>query len=151
MLNRLRQLRRAQFDRGVRNTFVRIHNVWFGYRLRRTRIDAERARPAMILQTLLEKKWKLQPHDKDMIVMQHQFEFTRNGSPEKITSSLVVTGEDQHYTAMAKTVGLPLGIVAGLILEEKVSLTGIHIPVMKEIYEPVLRALEKMDIRFQEK
>jgi saccharopine dehydrogenase-like NADP-dependent oxidoreductase len=114
-------------------------------------IEITDASPAMILQNLLEKKWKLEPHDKDMIVMQHQFEFIRNGQAEKLTSSLVVKGEDQMYTAMAKTVGLPLGIAASLILDGKLTLTGVHIPVMKEIYEPVLKELGKMGIRFQEK
>lgn len=115
------------------------------------KIELRDATPAMILQELLERKWKLIEGDKDMIVMQHQFEFIRNGKAEHLTSSLVVKGEDQHFTAMAKTVGLPPGIVAGLLLEGKIKLTGVHIPVMKEIYEPVLRELEKMGIHFKEK
>jgi len=124
--------------------------LWTGI-LGEDKISISDASPAMILQDLLEKKWKLQPNDKDMIVMQHQFEFLRKGKPEKLTSSLVVKGEDQLFTAMAKTVGLPLGIAAGLILDGKIQLTGVHIPVMKEIYTPVLKALEEMGIRFEEK
>jgi len=123
--------------------------MWTGI-LGDDKIEIADATPAMILQNLLEKKWKLQAKDTDMIVMQHQFEFLRNGVAEKLTSSLVVKGEDQHYTAMAKTVGLPLGITAGLILDGKINLTGAHIPVMKEIYIPVLKELSEMGIRFQE-
>lgn len=108
------------------------------------------ASPAMILQHLLEQKWKLQPHDKDMIVMQHQFEFLKNGKKQKLISSLVVKGDDQIYTAMAKTVGLPLGIAAKLILEGKIKLTGVHIPVVKEIYEPILKELVEFNIIFVE-
>ncbi len=108
------------------------------------------ASPAMILQHLLEQKWKLQPHDKDMIVMQHQFEYLKNGENKKLVSSLVVKGDDQIYTAMAKTVGLPLGIAAKLVLEGKIKLTGVHIPVLKEIYEPILKELVAFNIIFVE-
>ncbi|HMT29530.1 MAG TPA: saccharopine dehydrogenase C-terminal domain-containing protein [Bacteroidia bacterium] len=108
------------------------------------------ASPAMILQHLLEQKWKLQPHDKDMIVMQHQFEYVKNGEIKKLVSSLVVKGDDQIYTAMAKTVGLPLGIAAKLVLEVKIKITGVHIPVLKEIYEPILKELEAFGINFVE-
>lgn len=108
------------------------------------------ASPAMILQQLLEKKWKLKDGDKDMIVMQHRFGFLRNGKEETITSSLVVKGDDSTHTAMAKTVGLPLAITARLILENKIKLTGVHIPVKKEIYEPVLEELKELGVGFEE-
>ncbi|HEY4874944.1 MAG TPA: saccharopine dehydrogenase C-terminal domain-containing protein, partial [Puia sp.] len=54
-------------------------------------------------------------------------------------------------TAMAKTVGLPLGIVAKLILQKKITLTGMHIPILPEIYEPVLEELKNHGIIFKEK
>jgi saccharopine dehydrogenase-like NADP-dependent oxidoreductase len=112
------------------------------------------ASPAVILQALLEEKWKLKEGDKDMIVMQHKFGWTASGSPDKIrniTSTLVVKGEDSVYTAMAKTVGLPVAIAAELILNGKVTATGVMIPNKKEIYEPVLRELARMGICFEEK
>lgn len=113
-------------------------------------VPLSNASPAEILQELLERKWKLQLSDKDMIVMHHYFEYQRNGKIEKLTSSLVVKGEDQQHTAMAKTVGLPLGIAAKLLLENKIQLTGVHIPVKKEIYEPVLKELSELGIKFHE-
>ncbi len=67
-----------------------------------------------------------------------------------ITSTLIVKGEDQLRTAMAKTVGLPLGIAAKLILEGKIQLTGLHIPILAQIYEPVLEELEQQGIIFFE-
>jgi saccharopine dehydrogenase-like NADP-dependent oxidoreductase len=109
------------------------------------------ASPAQILQDLLEEKWLLKEHDKDMIVMQHQFDYLLNGKNKKIVSSLVVKGEDQTYTAMAKTVGLPLAITAKLILQGKISARGVVIPTIKEIYEPVLAELETLGVRFEEK
>ena len=68
-----------------------------------------------------------------------------------ITSTLVVKGEDHLHTAMARTVGLPLGIAARLILEGKIRLSGLHIPIVPEIYEPVLKELAEVGIQFEEK
>jgi saccharopine dehydrogenase (NADP+, L-glutamate forming) len=110
------------------------------------------ATPAEILQELLEEKWKLKEHDKDMIVMQHQFEYiTNKNENKKINSSLVVKGENQLYTAMAKTVGLPLAIATKLILQDKIKVRGVVIPTLKEIYEPLLSELELFGIKFEEK
>ncbi|MBX9850200.1 MAG: saccharopine dehydrogenase NADP-binding domain-containing protein [Cytophagaceae bacterium] len=105
--------------------------------------------PADVLQNLIEEKWKLAQGDKDMIVMQHQFEYEVKGKKKKLISSLVVRGDDEINTAMAKTVGLPLAISARLFLEGKIKLSGVQIPVMKEIYEPVLKELEEMGVRFE--
>jgi saccharopine dehydrogenase-like NADP-dependent oxidoreductase len=124
---------------------------WLGL-FENTKIKIANASPAQILQALLEEKWKLQEHDKDLIVMQHQFEFkTGNGSAKKIISSLVVKGEDPVYTAMAKTVGLPLAIVTKLILQDKIKARGVTIPTTKEIYEPLLKELEEQGVIFEEK
>jgi len=102
------------------------------------------------LQNILEKKLAMQSHDKDMIVMLHEIAYIYNNERKEIRSCLIVKGEDAKHTAMSKTVGLPLGIAAKLILLEKIKLTGLHIPVLPEIYEPVLAELEKNQIKFNE-
>lgn len=101
---------------------------------------------ADVMQYLLETKLVMSPNDKDMIVMLHEIEH----SGGKIESSLLVKGEDNLRTAMAKTVGLPLGIAAKLLLEGTLTLKGLHIPIHKEIYLPVLAELDKMGIQFNE-
>ncbi len=106
--------------------------------------------PAQILQSLLEKKWKLRPEDKDMIVMQHIFEYKLKGKKVHHTSSLVVKGDNSIYTAMAKTVGLPVAIAAKFILDKKISLKGVRIPTDKSIYGPVLNELKNYGVRFVE-
>lgn len=106
---------------------------------------------ADVLQYLLETRLAMQPTDKDMIVMLHEFVYELNGEHKHLQSSLVVKGEDSIFTAMAKTVGLPLGIAAKLILNGSLTLTGLHIPIVKEIYEPVLQELENEHIVFNEK
>jgi saccharopine dehydrogenase-like NADP-dependent oxidoreductase len=105
---------------------------------------------ADILQYLLETKLAMQPHDRDMIVMVHELEYEIDGKEYATRSSLIVKGEDSSRTAMAKTVGLPLGIAAKLILQEKIKLTGLHIPILPGIYEPVLAELKKHHIWFEE-
>ncbi|NCI50170.1 saccharopine dehydrogenase [Sediminibacterium roseum] len=102
------------------------------------------------LQFVLEKKWALGDGDKDMIVMLHEIGYLLNGKNHVVKSELVVKGEDQLHTAMAKTVGLPLGIAAYLLLEGKITETGLHIPIEEGIYEPVLTALRGFGIRFNE-
>lgn len=102
------------------------------------------------MQFVLETKWKLEQFDKDMIVMLHEFEYELNGSTHRLTSSLVVKGKDPVMTAMAKTVGLPLGIAAVMLLQQKIALRGLYIPTVPEIYLPVLAELEKEGIIFEE-
>lgn len=123
---------------------------WLGI-FNHERIGLSDATPAKILQHLLQRKWKLEPEDKDMIVMQHIFEYELNNKAYSHTSSLVVRGDDNQRTAMAKTVGLPLGIIAKLILEEKITLTGVQLPIAEEIYNPVLNELANYGITFEEK
>ena len=106
--------------------------------------------PASILQAILEKNWKLYPEDKDMIVMQHLFEIKTPEGIKEIRSSLVCFGEDATYTAMAKTVGLPMAIAVDSFLDGKINLIGLHIPVLPEIYNPILEELGRRGIRFKE-
>jgi saccharopine dehydrogenase (NADP+, L-glutamate forming) len=105
---------------------------------------------ADVLQHLLETALAMSPADKDMIVMLHEIDFELNGEKSSIHSSLVVKGENNSATAMAKTVGLPLGIAAKLLLNGDLQLRGLHIPILPEIYEPVLRSLEAEGIQFLE-
>ncbi len=116
----------------------------------KTKIDKGLCSAADVLQFSLEKKLALLPGDKDMIVMLHEIEYTVNEKRKSIHSSLIVKGEDHIHTAMAKTVGLPLGITAKLILNGELKMTGLHIPVNKEIYEPVLEELKKHGVIFKE-
>lgn len=105
---------------------------------------------ATLLQELAEQRLKLNPDDKDMIVMVHELEYELNGQQKKLSSHLVVKGKDHLRTAMAKTVGLPLGIAAKLILNGTIQERGLCIPTGRGFYEPVLTELEKEGIVFGE-
>ena len=107
--------------------------------------------PAQLLQAILEVHWSLQPADRDLIVMQHQFKIQTQTGIKKVISSLVEEGQDGVHTAMAKTVGLPLAIAVDLFLKGEISLRGLWLPVVPELYLPILEALEKEGIRFEER
>ena len=111
-------------------------------------IGLKEATPAQVVQKILEEKWKAQSEDHDMIVMQHQIEYQLGGAYKRNITSLVTTGEMSGLTAMAKTVGYPLGIAAKLILQNKISSRGLLIPIHPEIYEPILAELQTMGIQF---
>ena len=115
-----------------------------------TRVGIPDLTPARVLQHILEKKWKMDPEDKDMIVMQHQFDYMRLGEHRKIYSTMVTIGDDTLHTAMSKTVGLPVAIISKLILQGKIKMSGVELPVHREIYEPVLEELKEFGIAFRE-
>jgi saccharopine dehydrogenase-like NADP-dependent oxidoreductase len=110
----------------------------------------ENASPAVLLQKILVEKWQLSPGDKDMIVMYHELIYTKNNNRFAVTSSLVVEGQDERYTAMSNTVGLPVAIAAKLILNNTILERGVTLPVSQEIYAPILTELEQFGITFNE-
>jgi saccharopine dehydrogenase (NADP+, L-glutamate forming) len=123
---------------------------WLGLHDQDTLLPMAQGTAADVLQFLLETKLALLPGEKDMIVMQHEFDYKIGTETQSLKSSLVCIGEDDQHTAMAKTVGLPLGIAAKLIVENQIQLKGLHIPILPQIYEPVLAALKAEGIEFQE-
>ncbi|UPZ17098.1 saccharopine dehydrogenase family protein [Flavobacterium humidisoli] len=114
------------------------------------KVNLPNATPAQILEKILTDSWALEPDDKDMIVMYHKFGYELNGEKKQIDSKMVCIGEDQTYTAMAKTVGLPVAIATLLILNGKITTPGVQLPIKKEVYEPILKELEEYGVIFNE-
>jgi len=106
--------------------------------------------PAMMLQWLLENKWKLAATDKDLVVMMHEIDYTLDGQKFLIQSSMMKKGQDATYTAMATTVGLPLAMSVCAYLKGLIPLTGLHIPTHPSIYTPILKSLAQEGIVFEE-
>lgn len=121
---------------------------WLGLQDNTTLINKGICSPADVMQFALEQKLVLKATDRDLIVMLHEITYELNEQRHILNSTLLVKGDDQIHTGMAKTVGLPLGIAAKLILNGSISLTGVQIPLSKEIYEPVLKELEQHGITF---
>jgi saccharopine dehydrogenase-like NADP-dependent oxidoreductase len=115
---------------------------------RETMINKNTCSAADILRFCLEQKLALKTQDKDMVVMLHEIKYQKEGVSKNVNSCLVLKGENNVRTAMAKTVGLPLAIACKLILLGKITTTGLHIPVLPEIYEPVLYELESFGVSF---
>lgn len=114
------------------------------------KVGLKNATPAQILEKILSDKWTLAPEDKDMIVMYHKFGFELNGEKKQIDSTMVCIGDDQTYTAMAKTVGLPVAIAAIKILNKSFTTPGVQLPINSEVYIPILKELEENGITFKE-
>jgi saccharopine dehydrogenase-like NADP-dependent oxidoreductase len=114
------------------------------------KVGLKNATPAQILEKILKDSWTLQPNDKDMIVMYHKFGYELNGKKEQIDSKMACIGEDQTYTAMAKTVGLPVAMATLLILNGKIKTPGVQLPIKEEVYLPILKELEEYGVVFKE-
>jgi saccharopine dehydrogenase-like NADP-dependent oxidoreductase len=115
------------------------------------KIKLKNASPAQILEQILVDKWAMKPTDKDMVIMQHEFEYELSRKKYRLTSTLIMKGEDSQVTAMAKLVGLPLGIFVKNLMLGNINTTGVNIPIMPEVYEPVLEELKEYGVHFVEK
>ena len=106
---------------------------------------------ADILLGLLLEKWSMKPEDKDMVVMHHEVEYLHRDKKITLHSSMVVKGDDSKYSAMAKTVGLPMGVLAKLVMTGKITPPqGVQIPNMPSVYRPVMNELAHYGIRFED-
>jgi saccharopine dehydrogenase-like NADP-dependent oxidoreductase len=106
---------------------------------------------ADLLLQLLLNKWSMAPKDIDMVVMIHELEYAIGDKPHSITSTLVAKGEDRERSSMAKTVGMPMALLAEMVLDNKVQpQLGVCIPNMPEVYEPILTALQPFGIEFED-
>ena len=114
-------------------------------------VGLKNATPAQILEKILNDSWTLKAADKDMIVMYHKLGYEIDGVKKQIDSKMVCIGDDQIYTAMAKTVGLPVAIATLQILNGNIKTPGVQLPVNKEVYEPILKELEAYGVVFIEK
>ena len=104
-----------------------------------------------ILSERLLQKLQYRDGEKDMLILRHRFEVeNRNHTTETITSTLIDYGIPHGDSAMARTVSLPLAVGIKLMAEEKINLTGVQIPIKKEIYVPVLNGIEELGIEMVE-
>lgn len=114
------------------------------------KVGLVKATPAQILEKILAEKWALQPEDKDMIVMYHKIGYELHGEKKQIDATMVCIGDDQTYTAMAKTVGLPVAITALKIINKEITTPGVQLPIHRAVYQPILNELERYGVVFKE-
>ncbi|MBI1837818.1 MAG: saccharopine dehydrogenase NADP-binding domain-containing protein [Flavobacteriia bacterium] len=123
---------------------------WLGFFDASKVMGLKNVSPAQLLENILVSKWTLDPSDKDMLVMFHEFVYELNGEKKKLNSYMVNIGEDSVYTSMSNTVGLPAAICAKMILNETLEITGVQMPISAEVYNPILKELEENGITFLE-
>lgn len=114
------------------------------------KIGLKNASPAQILEKILNDSWTLDKQDKDMIVMYHKIGYLLNTEKKQIDSTMICIGDNQVYTAMAKTVGLPVAIAALKILKGIINTPGVQMPIKEEVYLPILKELQENGIIFNE-
>ena len=111
-------------------------------------LPTDRNTPLDWLNVLTLQKMALSNHERDMVVMHHEFISQYENKREYITSTLVNYGIPDNDSAVARTVALPAAIAVKLILNGTISIKGVHIPVQPAIYNPILNELAEMDITF---
>ncbi len=115
-----------------------------------TPVPVKDASMTTLLEDLIVEKWSLKAEDKDLVVMHHEVEYWQDQIKWRRSVSMVKHGVDHMKTAMTDLVGLPLGICTKLLLNGDLKVRGVHLPLLKEIYQPVLRELSELGIQFQD-
>lgn len=140
----------AKFLRVEVDSEVMQRLEWLDLFSHEKKIELESGTPAEVLLSILEPKWLFEENDIDMVVMQHQLEYEKEGKNHRITASMVVRGEDNINSAISRTVGLPAAMSARMVLEGRIPQRGVRMPNFKEIYAPVLDELKRYNIVFEE-
>ena len=158
--NLLRKLLKISKDEDVKKAVANYLNIsethpviqkleWLGYFDDRP-IGLEKGSTLDVTLKLAEEKLQYGSEERDMIVLEHTFvvEYPGEQKKEKISSRLICYGDPRGDSAVAKTVALPAAIAVRLLLEGKLSERGVKIPIDPELYEPILKELETVGIKF---
>jgi len=107
--------------------------------------------PFEITSDRMIKLMLLKDNERDMVILQHIFLASwPAGKKEVIKSSMIDFGSPATNTSIARTVALPAAIAVKMILENKITVTGVHRPVIPQIYNPVLDELKTLGIEMKE-
>ncbi len=113
-------------------------------------IPLDTGSPMEVLAGRMEEKMSQGPKERDMVILRHEFEAQYQEGKELIKATLVDYGEPEGDTSIARTVGLPAAIASKMIMEDRINMSGVYIPVEEEIYEPILEELKGEGIEFEE-
>jgi len=123
---------------------------WLGLFSKR-RIKFTRATPALLLETVLLDKWTLGAKERDMILMQHEYDYVLEGERKTLVSTMELKGKDGTNTALAKVVGLPMAFLLKKVMTGEIKDMGMDVPMQKKVYEPLLKEMEEHGIIFKDK
>ncbi|MGD9101359.1 MAG: saccharopine dehydrogenase C-terminal domain-containing protein [Anaerolineae bacterium] len=113
-------------------------------------LPLEHGAPVDILTACMLEKMPYEEGERDMLVMHHEFVAEYPDHKEAITSTMIDYGIPGGDSSMSRTVGLPAAIATRMILQGTLTRKGVVIPVMPDVYEPILAELEEMGIGFVE-
>lgn len=114
-------------------------------------VGGRTASPLDLLSERLQKLMFYRHGERDLVVLKHTLTAAfPDGSTQILTSRLVATGDPWGDQAMARTVGLPAAIATHRVVTGRVTATGIQIPVLPEIADPVLDELQNEGFAFAE-
>ena len=123
---------------------------WLGLFSKR-KIKVPSATPALLLEKMLLNKWQLKPKDKDLIILQQEYDYVLDGERKTLISTLKLKGKDSQHTALAQVIGLPTAIILKKVMKGIITDMGMEVPMRPEVYEPVLQELEEYGIVFKDK
>jgi saccharopine dehydrogenase-like NADP-dependent oxidoreductase len=123
---------------------------WLGF-FDETPIPIKKGGAVDVLTEIMLRKMSYKAGERDILVLHHQFVAEYPNKTQEITSTMIDFGISNGDMSMARTVSLPVAIGVRMIMEGKINLTGVHIPIIPEIYEPVLKELDKLGIKVIEK
>lgn len=114
------------------------------------KIDLKEGSLVDLLTEQMLRKLSYMPGERDLVILHHDFIAEYPAKKEHITSTLIDHGIPHGDSSMSRTVALPAAVVAALIVKGKIPLTGVKIPVEKEVYTPVMKELETLGVSFKE-
>jgi len=136
---------------GLKEGSPALRNIeWLGL-LADAPLPLAQGSPLDVLVAHMLSKMQYAEGERDMLVMQHEFIAQYPKRRTRITATMIDYGIPHGDTSMSRTVGLPAAIAVRMILQGQITLTGVHRPVMPEVYEPVMAELQELGIGFDEK
>ena len=130
----------SEFEIDMLNHLGFLGDGWIG--------NANEVSPGQLLEYLLEKNFNRQEEDKDCILMKHEIRYSNKSGNHKLTATLKAFGENKKDAALSKAIGLTTGAAAKACLLGDIQLKGVHTPVAKAIYEPLLSELDDLGLAF---
>jgi saccharopine dehydrogenase (NADP+, L-glutamate forming) len=123
---------------------------WLGL-LSDRRLPESEASSLDVLSNRLEKKLRYREGERDMVVLEHRFVATdAEGARRRITVRLLAFGTAGDESALARTVSIPAAIACRLVVDRRVDLTGVQIPVDAQLTVPILLGVERRGFHVQE-
>jgi len=123
---------------------------WLGI-LDDTEIPLDSGANVDVIINLMLARMSYLPGETDMIIVHDEIVVEFDDRRERRLSTLHVEGDPEGHSAMSRAVSLPAATAVQLILDAKIDLTGVQMPLRPELYEPILENLGRLGFNFSHK